>query len=65
VQGKIQDKRHRLQKDARSLDDIIRLLGGSDEIAGYDAAFIVRAGEVIARATKDGPPNPPAKPRRD
>ena len=65
MQEKIQDERHRLQKDARSLDDIIRALGGSGEIADYDAAFIVRAGEVIARATKNAPTKQPAKWRRD
>jgi hypothetical protein len=50
----VQQKRHHLKKDARSLDDIIQALGGSGETADYDAASIRRAGEVIARAAKDG-----------
>jgi len=61
----VQQKRHHLGKDARSLDDIIQALGASDEIAGYDAAFARRTGELIARAARNDKPMPPAKPRRD
>jgi hypothetical protein len=47
----VQQKRHHLKKDARSLDDIIQALGGSAEIAGYDnAEFTRRAGDLISRA---------------
>ena len=62
----MQNKRHHLKKETRSLADIIYELGSSGEIADYDnAAFVQRAGEVIARAASDGKPKPPAKSRRD
>lgn len=61
----MQNKRDLLKKETRTLEEIICALGGSDEVANYDnAAFVQRAGEVIARAALGGKPKPPAKSRR-
>jgi len=43
----------------RQLHELIGLVGGSDEIAPYNAPkFIQRAGEVIARACSKKAPRP-------
>lgn len=60
----VPDQRHKLKKSTRPLEEIICALGASDEIAGYDsAAFVQRAGEVIARAASER--KPPEKPVKD
>ncbi len=57
------DKRDQLKKDTAGRDEIMSLLAGAGEIPGYDnAAFVKKAGEVIARAASER--RPPVKPPR-
>ena len=48
-------KRKPLDKGTAQLDGALALLGGRNEVAGYDkGVFVRRAGELIARAAANG-----------
>ena len=63
----VKRKRKPLAKQTAQLDGALALVGGRNEVAGYDkSVFVRRAGELIARAAMNGKrPQKPADKRAD